>query len=396
MASLAKESDRGYVCWRLRFFLRDSRKSLRLGKISKRAAEEIKRHVCELIRASETGIPPSVDTVKWAMTVDPKIQKQLVQWELCDPVSPKIQTDAGRLLAAYLDKYIEERTDFRPNSVVNYKQTRRVLVEYFGADMPIRAITAADADRWRQWLTEQSPQKRKQPEGEPPLKLAAATVSKHVKRAKTMFVRAVEDRLMMESPFAKLKGGTESNKSRFHFVDRETCTKILKACPNHDWKLIFALPRFAGLRCPTEVTALKWSDIDWELGRIRIASTKTGLRFCPLFGELRPYLEEAKQAAPKNSVYCIQHYRGPDVNLGTQMKRITKSANVQPWPKTFVNLRSSCRTELQDRHPSHVINEWLGHSSEVAALHYLQVTDTHWQNALVPAPITVPATTSQR
>lgn len=33
------------------------------------------------------------------------------------------------------------------------------------------------------------------------------------------------------------------------------------------------------------------------------------------------------------------------------------------------------------RYPSHVCDTWMGHSSKVAAKHYLQVTDAHWKRA---------------
>ena len=62
-----------------------------------------------------------------------------------------------------------------------------------------------------------------------------------------------------------------------------------------------------------------------------------------------------------------------------------------PWPKLFVNLRSTRRTELQEVFPDHVVNKWLGHSRKVAEKHYLQVTDEHWGKASVlPAPTVAP------
>ncbi|WP_153556763.1 hypothetical protein [Roseimaritima sediminicola] len=63
------------------------------------------------------------------------------------------------------------------------------------------------------------------------------------------------------------------------------------------------------------------------------------------------------------------------------MNRIIERAGCVPWQKTFVNLRSTRRTELQERFPSYVVDSWLGHSSEVAAKHYLQVTVDHWDAA---------------
>ncbi|MEO8268636.1 MAG: hypothetical protein ABI557_02885 [Aureliella sp.] len=47
---------------------------------------------------------------------------------------------------------------------------------------------------------------------------------------------------------------------------------------------------------------------------------------------------------------------GAEVNLRTQLHRVLKSAGIVPWPKAFVNLRASCRTDLQEHFPDHVIN----------------------------------------
>ena len=142
---------------------------------------------------------------------------------------------------------------------------------------------------------------------------------------------------------------------------------------------MFALARFAGMRCPSEVTALTWADVLWDENRLRINSRKTGLRFCPIFPELRPLLEAAFDAAPEGCVFVVGRYGGcGEANLSTQLKRIASGAGVKPWPKKFINLRSTRRTELQERFPSHVVDAWLGHSTKTAETHYLQVTDDHY------------------
>jgi hypothetical protein len=102
-----------------------------------------------------------------------------------------------------------------------------------------------------------------------------------------------------------------------------------------------------------------------------------------MFPEIRAALAEAFEAAPDGAVYCVGRYRGSE-NLRTQFARILERAGVIPWPKPFINLRSTRRTELQERFPDHVVNGWLGHSGAVAAKHYLQTTDEHWQRATDP------------
>lgn len=59
-----------------------------------------------------------------------------------------------------------------------------------------------------------------------------------------------------------------------------------------------ALSRFAGLRCPSEVAALRWGDVNWEHGRLMVRSPKTAgheghaVRVVPIAPELRPILQD--------------------------------------------------------------------------------------------------------
>jgi hypothetical protein len=46
------------------------------------------------------------------------------------------------------------------------------------------------------------------------------------------------------------------NRERFYFVPLSHGDKVLEACPNAQWKLLFALSRFGGLRCPSEHSLL--------------------------------------------------------------------------------------------------------------------------------------------
>lgn len=127
--------------------------------------------------------------------------------------------------------------------------------------------------------------------------------------------------------------------------------------------------------------ALRWADVDWERERITINSPKTGNRIIPLFADLRPYVEEQFELAEPGTEYVINRYRDCSVNLRTQLERIIQRAGVAPWPKLFQNLRSTRETELCETYPVHVVCQWLGNSVPMAAKHYLQVTDSHFQQA---------------
>jgi integrase len=209
-----------------------------------------------------------------------------------------------------------------------------------------------------------------------------------VKTARQMFRRAVRWKMLDANPFDDVKAGSQSNKSREHFVSQDDAHKVLDACPDAQWRLLFALSRFGGLRCPSESLSLRWADVRWAADevdeRLVVRSPKTEhlegreLRPVPLFKELRPYLREAFDQAEPGAEYVISRYRDLRCNLRTQLERIIERAGVKPWPRLWHNLRSTRQTELCERFPDHVVCAWLGNTRAVARSHYLQVTDMHF------------------
>ena len=136
-------------------------------------------------------------------------------------------------------------------------------------------------------------------------KLADNTVRRRCGIAKQFFQAAVRRRLIAENPFVDLVAAVRRNDKRYYFITREEAQKVLDACPDAQWRLLFALSRFGGLRCPSEHLGLRWGDVDWERGRITVHCPKTEhhaggeSRQIPIFPELRPYLEEVwEQAEP--------------------------------------------------------------------------------------------------
>jgi integrase len=105
-------------------------------------------------------------------------------------------------------------------------------------------------------------------------------------------------------------------------------------------------------------------------------------RTVPLFPELRPYLDSVWDEAEENTEFVITRWRDTEANLRTRLHSIIRDADLEPWPKAFVALRSTRRTELEELFPSHVVNAWLGHSQRVAERHYLQVTEEHFAKAV--------------
>ncbi len=286
-----------------------------------------------------------------------------------------IQPRRSTTLGPFLLDYAEKRTDVKSATKINWGHTKRNLVTYFGEGKPLREITKGDAADWRRWLESHE-------------KLSPNTVNKRCGNAKQFFSDAVDHQLIESNPFGHLTSVVRGNPKRFYFITRAEADKVIEACPDAQWRLLFALSRFGGLRCPSEHLSLRWTDVDWDRGRLRVPSPKTEHhegredRIIPLFPELRPHLEAVFDLAKEGSEFIITRYRHSTVNLRTQLIRIITQAGLIQWPKLWQNLRSTCQTELQREFSSHVVCKWIGNSQDVAIKHYLQVTDDDYEKAL--------------
>lgn len=112
-------------------------------------------------------------------------------------------------------------------------------------------------------------------------------------------------------------------------------------------------------------------------------------RWCPIFPELFPHLQEAHAAAPSGAQYVINRYRNGTQNLRQAFQRILKKAGIQPWPKLFQNLRASRETELLSHFPIKDVCAWIGNSERVALANYAMPTDLSFVAASDPSGVTV-------
>jgi len=365
------------------------RRSIRIGKMPAKDATTIKTHIESILAANFSGNSYDRATSEWLGRIDAALYDKLANAGLVQ----KRKARESATLAAFLDSYLAGRSDVKGTTAAVFGHTRRNLIQYFGADKLLEDITLADADSFRRWLS-RPVNKAKPKEGGQGL--MDSTARRRCGFAKQYFRAALRSRLIQENPFADMKLGGVATKDRDYFVTREQAQAVLDACPDVEWKLIFALSRFGGLRCSSEHLALRWGDVDWERGRILVHSPKTEHhegkeeRTIPLFPELRPHLQAALDELleafdPKlhrlSEQPVIVHRRGGS-NFGTHMQRIIRKAGLTPWPKLFMNLRANRATELAAEHPAHVAAEWLGHSTMIAQKHYWRVTESDFAKAL--------------
>lgn len=388
MASLQRITDGGRDCYRLRFYIDRRRKTLGLGSMDEPAATEAKAHVEHLIDLVGRGRPPVTATLRWLDGLPGSIHDRLAAMELCEP---RKRCELPRSVLAFMRAYIASRTDWKKPE--NYRQAVNHLAKYLGRDAPIGALTKGDAERWHRWLMD-----RKVGPG-----LSPNTAGQQVKRCRQMMRAAINDGIVDANPFDGVKIDLSSDRTKNRFIGTADALAILDQCPDQEWRVIFALCRWGGLRCPSEVLGVRWSDILWDRDRFKVRSPKTerygkGERVVPLFPELRAELDRLYSlrgpgvAVPADG-HLVTRYRSTEANLRTTFLKIIDRAGIPRFPKPFIALRASRRTELERSggFANHVLNAWFGHTAAVAEAHYLSVTEDDFVAAANGDPLVVPS-----
>ena len=355
--------------WRVLVVMPDGhRKTIRLTGLNKAKAEQVGRHIDELVQAKGSGQPMDRQTSLWLADIGQKLHDKLSRAGL---IEQRVSSNLGDFIAGY----IKRRSDVSTGTVMNFGTCERNLVDFFGHDKPLRSVTVADATAFRNWLKDNENQ-------------AENTLRRRCSRARQFFKAAIKAKLIDENPFDGMPVTVSGNREKDRFITEEESNRILAACPDAQWRLIFSLCRYGGVRCPSEVVALTWNDILWDSSRIMVTSPKTKrykgheTRVIPMFRELLIPLREVFELAEPGTVPVITRYRRANQNLRTTFEKIVERAGMVLWPKPFQNLRSTRETELMETFPAHVVVSWIGHSEKVAQRHYLQTTDAHFERAV--------------
>ena len=366
MASISNRN--GYRL--IQFALAGERPTIRLGKMSEKAAVAIRNHIEALVASKISGQPVVSTTASWIPTVGEPIFGRLVKAGLLQPKKEDTTCD----IPTFVVRYLGEMPDAKPHTVMNMNQTKRVLKDYFG-DRTLQSVTSSDAAAFQKYLISEG--------------YAEATYRRHLGRCRQIWRAATKRGLYSgENPFCELSTVVRANKDRQRFIPSEIVERCIAAAPDAQWKLIIALSRYGGLRTPSETLALTWDCIDWVRGRIRVPSPKTehhagrDFRVIPMFPELRQRLLDVQAEATPGTPWVITRYREAKCNLRSQFLKIIHRAGVEPWPKLFHNLRASRQTELAENFPMQVVCKWIGNSQAIALEHYLTINDAHFEKAL--------------
>ena len=373
MASIAREKTTTGV----RYYIQLSpgedqgRAKIRLGRVTKKQAGSAKTHIENLIASRKTGsvMPPA--TQQWLADLPGMLRDRLEKLRIAAP------RDAGKRygVVEWVGRYISKRPDVKEATRRKWRDVERKLRAFFRNEY-IGDVTVQAGKDFRVYLQSVAG-------------LSENSIRRQIGIARQFFNAAVDANLIRKNPFKGQPVSVRPNESRFFFITPEMARKVLEACPDAEWRLIFGLVRFGGLRCPSEVLRLKWEDVLWDRDRFVVHASKTehhadgGIRTVPMFPELKPLFQDAFDNARDGAIYCVEGYRDKSVNLRTQLTRIVKRAGIEPWPKLFQNLRSTRETELFKLTNGNVkaVCSWIGNSPVVAMQHYAQVTEADLKDA---------------
>jgi hypothetical protein len=158
-----------------------SRKTIRLGQMSKKQAKSCLLFIEDLCAAARGAKVMRNTTADWLADLDDTMHARLAAVGLVKP-----RKNSSTTLKQLLDSFFEH-LNVKPITSLGYQPTREALMEYFGADTPIRDIEPLQADQWRAKMKADD--------------YAEATLSKRVKLARQIFRQAVRWKMLRDNPF---------------------------------------------------------------------------------------------------------------------------------------------------------------------------------------------------
>jgi hypothetical protein len=116
----------------------ESRKTIRLGKIDRKSAEAIARHVEALLAAKIGGQPVPRDTATWLGSIGTALRDKLAAVGLVEALQ---RLTVGEFLTSWLEG--KKAMGHKPTSLRAWGQTVAALVEQFG-ERPLASLAHAD------------------------------------------------------------------------------------------------------------------------------------------------------------------------------------------------------------------------------------------------------------
>ena len=194
----------------------------------------------------------------------------------------------------------------------------------------------------------------------------------HCGNVKTILAEAVRRKVIDANPFgAEPAGAMPSKYSRY--VTPDEIERVINACPDDEWRLLFGLARYAGPCIPSELHLLTWGDVDFDRGRLTVRSPKTERckghehRVVPITPRLMELLQPRFDTCPRGE-HRLVSINGKGT-LIRPVRRIWARAGVGPWQHLWQTLRASCEKEWAMTFPQYTVSKCIRHSITTSGRH---------------------------
>lgn len=339
------------------------RPRIRLGRATERQAQEFAMRLEALLKADVLGVPPSLEVAQWLVSIDSRIHSQLVRLGLAT-----LRLD---MLADLLEAWL---VSLKPKTAAASPVRAIIanLTDHFGAESRLRTFDDAARRSFENYLRAKH--------------YANATVSRRLRLAKQVFDFAMSQRSIATNPFSDVKGNGEVNHDKDFEVSEAIMARLLECCDDIEFRALLCLVRYGGVRCPSEVLPMVWSQIHWDRDRFTAMSPKTehhvdqDRRLVPLFPKLRAALTTLWEHCTPGVDLAFPNHQAAHAENTAKLTALCKRAGIEPWPRPFKNMRATCvtewlRTHLVPNSPYSIVDiaSWAGHSPETMLKHYAQV-----------------------
>lgn len=286
-------------------------------------------------------------------------------------VTPAVR-DMGKpgTLAEFLGRRLGLETHLNPRTRSLHRKTAEYMEKFFGADTKLDAVTKPLASDWPAWLSDHG--------------LSQTTISNHVRTARSLFAKGVEEGTVAVNPFSHLNGSAPPPDRLWRELTIPEITRLLDAAPSLSWKALLALCAWAGLR-RGEALRMAWDDVLWERNRLLVrnpeghATTKKRSREVLMEPALAKILLDAREASEGHLVVGLPS--AEIAGLHRRVGRIIRAAGMEVWPHPFHLLRRWRATTWREVYPESTVDFWLGHSMLVARRNYVRPPESAYLSA---------------
>jgi site-specific recombinase XerD len=335
--------------WQLNYSENGVQKTLYLGKrFNAASADRVAKIVTELLYSRGRGDTVPLEILQKMFNLPKRIRLSIERLGLMNRV-------LDLTLDEFFNRFAKTKAELKPKTQKFYKDWFKRFYDYFGKEILVSTISSDVAKKFADCCEDN---------------LAPCTVYRGMVACRTMFKLAVKLGIVTENPFSEIKLGERVNTSRQYYVSRETIENVLKFCNDDRERLVIVLARFAGFRIPSELKHLRFGDFKNDIIIVH-EDTKTGFREVPLFREVKEVFERLSGRSDElvfPRQYSEQWYSWQ--MLADTLER----AGMERWPKLYVNMRSSCITDLDALgYSEKTLDAIFGNSAEVRRIHYLQL-----------------------